>query len=47
VALSMGQAVLSANLPQRIVRLLDQSLFILMIVDILYTLHTPVIAEPF
>ncbi len=29
VALSLGQAVISANLPQRIVRLLDQSLLIL------------------
>jgi uncharacterized membrane protein (DUF373 family) len=52
VALSVGQAVISANLPQRIVRLLDQSLLILMIVEILYTLqvsfreHT-LIAEPF
>lgn len=52
VALSVGQAVISADLPQRIVRLLDQSLLILMIVEILYTLqvsfreHT-LIAEPF
>ena len=36
VALSLGQAVISANLPQKIVRLLDQSLLILMIVEILY-----------
>src|SRR5262245_16814216 len=52
VALSMGQVVISANLPQKIVRLLDQSLLILMIVEILYTLqvsfreHT-LVAEPF
>jgi uncharacterized membrane protein (DUF373 family) len=52
VALSVVQAVISDNLPQRIVRLLDQSLLILMIVEILYTLqvsfreHT-LIAEPF
>jgi hypothetical protein len=52
VALSVGEAVISANLPQKIVRLLDQSLLILMIVEILYTLqvsfreHT-LIAEPF
>src|SRR5215475_736063 len=39
VALSFGQAVVSANLPQKIVRLLDQSLLILMIVEILYTLQ--------
>jgi uncharacterized membrane protein (DUF373 family) len=52
VALSLGQAIISANLPQKIVRLLDQSLLILMIVEILYTLqvsfreHT-LVAEPF
>jgi len=52
VALSLGQAIMSANLPQKIVRLLDQSLLILMIVEILYTLqvsfreHT-LVAEPF
>jgi uncharacterized membrane protein (DUF373 family) len=39
LALSAGQAILSANLPQKIVRLLDQSLLILMIVEILYTLQ--------
>jgi len=52
VALSLGQAIMSANLPQKIVRLLDQSLLILMIVEILYTVqvsfreHT-LVAEPF
>jgi uncharacterized membrane protein (DUF373 family) len=52
VALSLGQAIMSANLTQKIVRLLDQSLLILMIVEILYTLqvsfreHT-LVAEPF
>jgi len=52
VALSLGQAILSANLPEKSVRLLDQSLLILMIVEILYTLqvsfreHT-LVAEPF
>ena len=52
VALSLGQAIISANLPEKIVRLLDQSLLILMIVEILYTLqvsfreHT-LVAEPF
>ena len=52
VAISLGQAIMSANLPQKIVGLLDQSLLILMIVEILYTLqvsfreHT-LIAEPF
>lgn len=52
VALSLGQAIMSADLPQKIVRLLDQSLLILMIVEILYTLqvsfreHT-LVAEPF
>jgi len=52
VALSLGQAIISANLPQKIVRLLDQSLLILMIVEILYTVqvsfreHT-LVPEPF
>ena len=52
VALSLGQAIMSANLPDKVVRLLDQSLLILMIVEILYTLqvsfreHT-LVAEPF
>jgi uncharacterized membrane protein (DUF373 family) len=52
VAFSLGQAVMSASLPQKIVRLLDQSLLILMIVEILYTVqvsfreHT-LVAEPF
>jgi uncharacterized membrane protein (DUF373 family) len=51
VALSLGQAIMSANLPEKIVGLLDQSLLILMIVEILYTLqvsfreHT-LVAEP-
>ena len=52
VAISLGEAIISANLPVKIVRLLDQSLLILMIVEILYTLqvsfreHT-LVAEPF
>ena len=52
LALSLGEAIMSANLPQKIVRLLDQSLLILMIVEILYTVqvsfreHT-LVAEPF
>ena len=52
VALSLGQAIMSANLPEKIVRLLDQSLLILMIVEILYTVqvsfreHT-LVSEPF
>ena len=52
MALSLGEAIISANLPVKIVRLLDQSLLILMIVEILYTLqvsfreHT-LVAEPF
>jgi len=52
VALSLGQALLSANLSEKIVGLLDQILFILMIVEILYTVqvsfreHT-LVAEPF
>jgi hypothetical protein len=51
-ALSLGEAIMAANLPVKIVRLLDQSLLILMIVEILYTLqvsfreHT-LVAEPF
>jgi uncharacterized membrane protein (DUF373 family) len=50
VALSLGQAIMSA--PKKIVALLDQSLLILMIVEILYTVqvsfreHT-LVAEPF
>jgi len=39
LALSLGEAIISANLPVKIVRLLDQSLLILMIVEILYTLQ--------
>jgi len=52
LALSLGEAIMSANLPIKIVRLLDQSLLILMIVEILYTVqvsfreHT-LVAEPF
>ncbi len=52
VAISLGEAIISVNLPQKIVRLLDQSLLILMIVEILYTLqvsfreHT-LVSEPF
>jgi uncharacterized membrane protein (DUF373 family) len=52
VALSLGQAIMSANLPKKIVALLDQSLLILRIVEILYTVqvsfreHT-LVAEPF
>ena len=52
LALSLGQALLSASLSERIVRLLDQVLLILMIVEILYTVqvsfreHT-LVAEPF
>ena len=52
VALSLGQAIMSANLPEKIVRLLDQCLLILMIVEILYTVqvsfreHT-LVSEPF
>jgi hypothetical protein len=50
VTLSLGQAIMSA--PKKIVALLDQSLLILMIVEILYTVqvsfreHT-LVAEPF
>jgi uncharacterized membrane protein (DUF373 family) len=52
VALSLGQAIMSAKLTENIVTLLDQSLLILMIVEILYTVqvsfreHT-LVAEPF
>lgn len=52
VALSLGQALLSVNLSEKIVGLLDQVLLILMIVEILYTVqvsfreHT-LVAEPF
>ena len=52
MALSLGEAIISANLPVKIVRLIDQSLLILMIVEILYTLQVPfrehtLVAEPF
>jgi len=52
VALSLGQAIMSANLTEKIVGLLDQSLLILMIVEILYTLQVSfrehvLVAEPF
>jgi len=52
VTLALGQALLAANLSEKIVGLLDQVLLILMIVEILYTVqvsfreHT-LIAEPF
>jgi uncharacterized membrane protein (DUF373 family) len=52
VALSLGQAIMSAKLTENIVTLLDQSLLILMIVEILYTVqvsfreHT-LVTEPF
>jgi uncharacterized membrane protein (DUF373 family) len=52
VALSLGQALLSVSLSEKIVGLLDQVLLILMIVEILYTVqvsfreHT-LVAEPF
>ena len=52
VALALGQALLAANLSDKIVGLLDQVLLILMIVEILYTVqvsfreHT-LVAEPF
>jgi uncharacterized membrane protein (DUF373 family) len=52
VALSLAHAIMSANLTGKIVGLLDQSLLILMSVEILYTLqvsfreHT-LVAEPF
>jgi uncharacterized membrane protein (DUF373 family) len=52
VAYSLGRAVVSGNLSKQIVGLLDQSLLILMIVEILYTLqvsfreHT-LVSEPF
>jgi uncharacterized membrane protein (DUF373 family) len=52
VALSLAQAIMSANLTGKIVGLLDQSLLILMIVEILYTLQVSfrehvLAAEPF
>jgi len=52
VALSLGEAIISANLPVKIVRLLDQRVLILMIVESLYTLQVPfrehtLVAEPF
>jgi uncharacterized membrane protein (DUF373 family) len=52
VALSLAQAIMSANLTGKIVGLLDQSLLILMIVEILYTLQVSfrehvLVAEPF
>jgi uncharacterized membrane protein (DUF373 family) len=52
VALSLAQAIMSANLTEKIVGLLDQSLLILMIVEILYTLQVSfrehvLVAEPF
>jgi uncharacterized membrane protein (DUF373 family) len=52
VTLALGQALLAANLSEKIVGLLDQVLLILMIVEILYTVqvsfreHT-LVAEPF
>ncbi|HUK39614.1 MAG TPA: phosphate-starvation-inducible PsiE family protein [Candidatus Acidoferrales bacterium] len=52
VGFALGQALLSANLGDKIVGLLDQVLLILMIVEILYTVqvsfreHT-LVAEPF
>jgi len=52
VAHSLGRAILFENLSEKIIGLLDQSLLILMIVEILYTLqvsfreHT-LAAEPF
>jgi uncharacterized membrane protein (DUF373 family) len=52
VAISLAQALAAANLPEKIVSLLDQMLLILMIVEILYTVqvsfreHT-LVPEPF
>jgi len=52
LVLALGQALLAANLSEKIVELLDQVLLILMIVEILYTVqvsfreHT-LVAEPF
>jgi len=52
VAYSLGRAIMSGSLGEEIVGLLDQSLLILMIVEILYTLHVSfrehtLVAEPF
>jgi hypothetical protein len=52
VVLSLGQAVIAANLSENIVGLLDQMLLILMIVEILYTVQVSfrehiLVAEPF
>ena len=52
VTLALGQALLAANLSEKIVGLLDQVLLILMIVEILYTVQVSfrehiLIAEPF
>jgi uncharacterized membrane protein (DUF373 family) len=52
VALALGQALLAANLSDKIVELLDQVLLILMIVEILYTVQVSfrehiLVAEPF
>jgi uncharacterized membrane protein (DUF373 family) len=52
VALALGQALLAANLSEKIVGLLDQVLLILMIVEILYTVQVSfrehiLVAEPF
>jgi uncharacterized membrane protein (DUF373 family) len=52
VAHSLGRAILFENLSEKIVGLLDQSLLILMIVEILYTLQVSfrehvLVAEPF
>jgi len=52
VALALGQALLAANLREKIVGLLDQVLLILMIVEILYTVQVSfrehiLVAEPF
>jgi uncharacterized membrane protein (DUF373 family) len=52
VAHSLGRAILFENLSEKIVGVLDQSLLILMIVEILYTLQVSfrehvLVAEPF
>jgi uncharacterized membrane protein (DUF373 family) len=52
VTLALGQALLAANLSEKIVGLLDQVLLILMIVEILYTVQVSfrehiLVAEPF
>jgi len=52
VTLALGQALLAANLREKIVGLLDQVLLILMIVEILYTVQVSfrehiLVAEPF